>query len=78
MEILSFLTGAISTAFAFALFTSDYDEELDEELEEENEAGHTGRTVVLTCQTCRKLQNHLEIEPNLYRCKKCGRYVDLR
>lgn len=78
MEIVSFLTGALSMAFALALFSVDDAAVPDVAQEEENEAGHTGRTVVLTCQTCRKLQTHIEEESNLYRCKKCGRYVDLR
>lgn len=74
MEILSFLTGALSTAFAFALFTSEH----GEETETEEMPGHTGRTVIISCQTCRKLKRHREIEQNLFQCTKCKRNVDLR
>jgi acetyl-CoA carboxylase beta subunit len=39
---------------------------------------HSGRKVVLSCQSCRKLKNHIEIEPNLFQCVKCKRQVDIR
>lgn len=80
MEIVSFMTGVLSTTFAFALFSyaSDTDPEDDLEPEEEESTGHTGRTVIISCQTCRKLKRHREIEPNLFQCTKCNRNVDLR
>lgn len=86
MEWISFISGSLMTAFAYALFTSDREE--DEELEEmeldQGEQddlvvnGHKTRNVVMSCQTCRKLKKHKEIEPNLFQCFKCKRHVDLR
>ena len=55
-----------------ALFTGDRDEE-DEMIPVAGAIGNnlvvsssTGRYVTLSCQTCRKLKKHKEIEPNLY------------
>lgn len=40
--------------------------------------GPAGRYVTLSCQTCRKLKRHKEIETDLYQCVTCKRQVDLR
>ncbi|MED1472634.1 hypothetical protein [Bacillus salipaludis] len=82
MNWISFISGCVSVLFAYALFTSD---------KEKNEIGlegpggnelivnsQSGRYVTLSCQTCRKIQKHTEIEDNLYQCTKCERHVDLR
>jgi hypothetical protein len=37
-----------------------------------------GRYVILSCQTCRKLKRHKEVEPNLFQCTKCKRHIDIR
>lgn len=81
MEWVSFMTGVVVAGFALALFTSDKDQlEPDpEELEEGITVNDfTGRHVTMSCQTCRKLKKHREVEPNLYQCTKCKRHVDLR
>lgn len=85
MDWISFFTGATCVALSFALFTSHEDDDFEyEEIEgEENESdlvvnGHSKRHVVMSCQTCRKLKRHTEIQPNLYQCVKCKRHVDLR
>lgn len=87
MEWHSFVVGLISAAIAFAMFSESEEAEVDEV------AGHTGQTgvgsdldihdfssrhVTLSCQTCRKLKRHKEIEPNLFQCVKCKRHVDIR
>lgn len=82
MEWISFGTGIMAATLAFALFTSNYEDD-ETELEEEIEGdiiinGHTGRHVTLSCQTCRKLKKHKEVKPNLFQCTKCKRHVDLR
>ncbi|WP_458414514.1 hypothetical protein ACNQFZ_06515 [Schinkia sp. CFF1] len=77
MDIASFFTGAFITAFAYAMFSSDRDSE-DDVFEDEESDGSTGRYVTLSCQTCRKLKKHKEIEHNLYQCTKCKRHIDLR
>jgi PHP family Zn ribbon phosphoesterase len=80
MSWVSFISGGLAVLFAFALFHNE-----KEEIEMEQErvvgdgfAGTTGRYVTLSCQTCRKLKRHQEIEANLYECSKCKRLVDLR
>lgn len=81
MEWVSFMTGVIGTAFAFALFTSHQEDEIEMDpiVEEELKVNDfSGRHVTLSCQTCRKLKRHKEVEPNLYQCLKCKRHVDLR
>lgn len=75
MEWVSFVSGAVIVGFAYALFSDEY---IDEEIEEEGNTIYTGRSVVMSCQTCRKLKRHREIEPSLYQCPKCKREVDLR
>lgn len=84
MEWISFFSGTIAAAFAFALITGDDpDEELEEEGHDDLDHGITvndssGRHVTLSCQTCRKLKRHKEIRPNLFQCTKCKRHVDIR
>lgn len=83
MDLISFSTGLLSAVFAYALFSQKEEviEDLEEELEQEElviNDGFTGRHVTMSCQTCRKLKKHKEVEPNLYQCCKCKRHVDLR
>lgn len=73
----------ISGMLIYALFSEN-----EEQAQEIEEAGvdHTEleindfsiRHVTMSCQTCRKLKRHKEIEPNLFQCVKCKRHVDLR
>ncbi len=80
MDWNSFITGIIGTLFAYALFLNDNNEEEDEfENDDEIEVNDfANRHVVMSCQTCRKLKRHKEIESNLFQCTKCKRHVDLR
>ena len=76
--MISFLTGVLITTFAFSLFKDkdfDFEEDVQQDLEI-NDA--TGRHVTLSCQTCRKLKRHKEIELGLFECTKCKRQVDVR
>ena len=59
---------------------SDEEEELEVEAADDDVEVHDfqARHVTMSCQTCRKLKRHKEIEPNLYQCVKCKRHVDLR
>lgn len=80
MSWVSFISGGMAVLFAFALFNNEKEEI---EMEQERAVGDgfaisTGRYVTLSCQTCRKLKRHQEIETNLYECSKCKRPVDLR
>ncbi|MEH7345551.1 hypothetical protein V7122_16980 [Bacillus sp. JJ1532] len=82
MDWVSFISGAIGVSFAFALFSSrneanDEDYEENEGMTDINESS-SGRYVVLSCQTCRKMKKHREIEFNLFQCVKCKRHVDIR
>lgn len=86
MDWVSFISGGLVTAFTFGLFASEKEDDEVDEMEQDHEEdedglivnGHVGRNVTLSCQTCRKLKKHKEIEPNLYQCMKCKRHVDLR
>jgi hypothetical protein len=85
MNWVSFITGGMTVILTYALFTSGQDEELEEEIISSGSEntdfvvnGPSGRQVILSCQSCRKLKRHKEIEPNVYQCTRCKRHVDLR
>lgn len=81
LELTSFVSGVLSTAIVYALFTSKNDPELadglEDDLDHDNE-DTIGRSVIMMCTTCRKQKRHKEIEPDLYECTRCKRHVDLR
>ena len=72
--------GMMTTMLIFSLKHND--DEIEDEFQEEDESGITingkGRNVIMSCQTCRKLRKHEEIERDLYRCIRCKRHTDLR
>lgn len=76
------IVGGMTVLMAYAFFAMDEDEAVEKIKMKDN--GHTivnmpsGRLVTLSCQTCRKLKKHREIETNLYECTKCKRKIDLR
>lgn len=79
IEPYSFTIGVLTTGFVIALFTNEEKEEPDEEKKEEQEVNnYTGKIVTLSCQTCRKLKRHKELQLYLFECIKCKRKVDLR
>jgi acetyl-CoA carboxylase beta subunit len=82
MDWDGFVSGVVFSLFVYALFSSKEDD-VDEEdviLEHDDVEIHDfqSRHVTLSCQTCRKLKRHKEVEPNLFQCVKCKRHVDLR
>jgi hypothetical protein len=70
--MINFCIGAMSVLLAYAFFSpSD-----EEELEEGNELivnGLSNKLIPMSCQTCRKIKNHREVEPNVFECVKCHR-----
>lgn len=73
------VAGSILTLFTYCLFTSDEEDNLDDQHEDELEVNDfSTRHVTLSCQTCRKLKRHKEIEQNLFQCVKCKRHIDIR
>lgn len=85
MDWTGFFVGSITTLMIYAFYSlgKESDEEELESAEEVNGEDievhdFQARHVTLSCQTCRKLKRHKEIEPNLYQCVKCKRHVDLR
>ena len=79
MMWISYLSGVLSVALAYAIFSSHESDEL--ELDEVDDGGITinegsSRIKVLPCQTCRKLNRHREVRPHVFECNKCGRILD--
>jgi acetyl-CoA carboxylase beta subunit len=80
MSWVSFITGGLTVIMAYAFFSAgaEDDEELAAEESDLVVTDFTGRFVTLSCQTCRKLKRHKEVEPNLFQCTKCKRHIDTR
>jgi hypothetical protein len=82
MSWVSFVSGGITVLLAYAMLTSDEEEtEIETAAESETDLvvnDFSGRYVTLSCQTCRKLKKHKEVQPGLFQCTKCKRHVDLR
>ncbi|MEH7336254.1 hypothetical protein V7161_26880 [Neobacillus drentensis] len=82
MNWVSFFSGVTTVFITYALFSRVLEEEEDEIAVDDQSGvavnGLSGRYVTLSCQTCRKLKKHREVEINLYQCMKCKRHVDLR
>ncbi|MEH6994251.1 hypothetical protein V7075_16270 [Neobacillus drentensis] len=81
MSWISYITGGMTVILAYAFYVvgmEDGEEELGEEEDNVVVNDFSGRYVTLSCQTCRKLKRHKEVEPNLFQCTKCKRHVDIR
>jgi len=81
MNWVSFFSGVTTVLITYALFSRVVEEEPEEiQVDEAGVVvnGLSGRYVTFSCQTCRKLKKHQEVETNLYQCTKCKRHVDLR
>ncbi|MEH7011799.1 hypothetical protein V7087_13475 [Neobacillus niacini] len=81
MSWVNYITGGMTVILAYAFYAVGIDNEEEEMgIEEENVVINdlSGRHVTLSCQTCRKLKKHKEVEPNLFQCMKCKRHVDIR
>lgn len=82
MNWVDFIIGAISGVGAFIFITNERINS-DQEQEPIEQDGITVNTYSskrfeMSCQTCRKLKWHVEIEPRIFECMKCKRQVDLR
>lgn len=81
MSWISYITGGMTVILAYAFYAVGMEDEEEELGEEENNVvvnDFSGRYVTLSCQTCRKLKRHKEVEPNLFQCIKCKRHIDIR
>ena len=81
MSWVSYITGGMTVILAYAFYTVGMEDEEEELAVEENNVvvnDFSGRYVTLSCQTCRKLKRHKEVEQNLFQCTKCKRHVDIR
>lgn len=80
MHWVSFVTGVVVTVFGYSIFTADKNQEEEEDFIDEDVLVHDFQTryVTLSCQTCRKLKRHKEIETNVFECTKCRRQIDVR
>jgi hypothetical protein len=71
---VAFITGVMFVLLVYALFSManlESDELVFEG--EENGIGLSNRKYELSCQTCRKLKAHIEVEPRVFECCKCHR-----
>jgi hypothetical protein len=81
MSWISYITGGMTVILAYAFYAvgvDDVEEEIGTEVDNVVVNDFSGRYVTLSCQTCRKLKRHSEVEPNLFQCTKCKRHVDIR
>ncbi|WML38721.1 hypothetical protein RCG19_16155 [Neobacillus sp. OS1-2] len=85
MNWTDFILGGMTVIFSYAFYCAGMDDGTDvedEDLGQEDSnlvvSDFSGRHVTLSCQSCRKLKRHKEVQPNLYQCVKCKRHVDLR
>jgi acetyl-CoA carboxylase beta subunit len=83
LEMAAFIAGIFTATMLFVLIKDNEGEweEIDEGLQGEKDMeihDFTSRHVTLSCQTCRKLKRHKEVETNLFQCVKCKRHVDIR
>ncbi|WP_045520304.1 hypothetical protein [Neobacillus niacini] len=81
MSWVSYITGGLTVILAYAFYAVGMEDEVEELAVEENNLMVTDfsrRYVTLSCQTCRKLKKHKEVELNLFQCTKCKRHVDIR
>jgi uncharacterized paraquat-inducible protein A len=84
VELVSLITGGITSLFTYLLFTTNkVEEEVSEEELDDTDPDFvvndfTNRHVKTYCQTCRKIKSHKEIQKDLYQCSRCKRQIDLR
>ncbi|WP_045522511.1 hypothetical protein [Neobacillus niacini] len=81
MSWISYITGGMTVILAYTFYAVGMEDGEEEQGDEENNVvvnDFSGRYVTLSCQTCRKLKRHKELEPNLFQCMKCKRHVDIR
>jgi acetyl-CoA carboxylase beta subunit len=81
MSWISYITGGMTVILAYAFYAVGMEDGEETLVEAENNVvvnDFSGRYVTLSCQTCRKLKRHKEVEPNLFQCTKCKRHVDIR
>jgi hypothetical protein len=78
-----FILGGMTVILAYVFYSIGKE---GEELEGEIFEPPTGLVVngvskhlhQLSCQTCRKIKNHREIEPRVFECTKCKRRTNLK
>jgi hypothetical protein len=75
--MISYITGVMSVLLAYALFSSSTEEE-DISEPEFVVNGVPNRLREFSCQTCRKLKNHREVELGVWECVKCHRRIYTR
>lgn len=81
MDLISFGTGALSVLLAYAIFSATTEDQDEMQPETESEIlinGVSKRLIEMSCQTCRKLKNHREIESGVFECTKCHRRIYTR
>lgn len=81
MEWISFLSGFLTAALTYVVFSDKGKEKLEVAADIEDHIEYddtTGRIVTMMCVSCRKQRRHKEVEPDLYECTRCKRQTDLR
>jgi hypothetical protein len=71
--IVNFVLGGMTVIFAYVFYSMGMEDE-EEILEPELVVnGLSNKLIVMSCQGCRKLKNHREVEPGVFACVKCHR-----
>jgi hypothetical protein len=83
MDGFSFIVGGMTVLLGYVFLSVGLEggAEEGEIIEPESSLmvnGISNRHVMMSCQTCRKLKKHKEVEKDLYQCTKCKRHTDLR
>lgn len=74
--MFNYILGIMTVVIAYAF----YDASQEIELEEESNVvvnDFSRKLYQMSCQTCRKIKNHREVEAKVYECTRCKRRTDL-
>jgi acetyl-CoA carboxylase beta subunit len=74
----NYILGILTVVIAYAFYDAGREEEVDTEEESNLVVNDFSRKLYqMSCQTCRKIKNHREVEAKVYECTRCKRRTDL-
>jgi uncharacterized paraquat-inducible protein A len=78
MSMVSFICGGITVMLSYAFYCMGMESEEIEETDEELMVNEYSRRLhQMSCQTCRKIKNHREVEQRVFECTRCHRRTNL-